>query len=536
MTRRPRASAQLLHAFECAFLGVALCVAVAPSIGAAISDPKSLASDLSNGAFALLNSLNAETAEGTASPVVGQVASFAGDAQTLSQALGSGNNAGAQRAMGSLQSDAAALDSALKDHPRAVKAERWASLKQQLAELQKSVPAAPASAIPASAVPAMGGPPAATPPPPPSAMSAGTEGGSGAGSAPSAPPAAAENLSREPQVKIDSRWAEGEITHVKGFFEGANLKSAGIYEGGSRVRAIKVDHILGLQKVEFELALHDADITTNIRVYDNAGRKAIASVFGGATTALAGSDTVAGVEVDRGSGDTSGGNAIEIPSHGRTAAAPEPDLGAPPAGEEDEGGGLGGEGLGAPARPVGNVQINITAVNVVNAVSHIYQVTGQIAGRGVRRAGIYVDGRLVKRLPVSSGSGYNTFDTTFIMNGGNATIRAFGAGNQYVESSIQMPSPMGSPPAVVVVPGMNPVSPYGTNPYGMGPFGMNPFGMNPFGMSPFGTSPYGSPYGYSPYGASPYGMNPYGTTPYGSSPPSANPWGNASRPPGAAGW
>jgi hypothetical protein len=163
-------------------------------------------------------------------------------------------------------------------------------------------------------------------------------------------------------------------------------------------------------------------------------------------------------------------------------------------------------------------------------MSHMYQVAGQIAGPGVRRAGIYVDGRLVKRLPVISGSRYNAFDTTFIMNGGSATIRAFAAGNQYVESSIQMPPPSGSPPAVVVVPGMNPMSPYGMNPYGLGPFGMNPFGINPYG-SPYGYNPYGSP-----YGSSPYGMSPFGTTPYGSSPPSANPWGNASRPPGAAGW
>jgi hypothetical protein len=533
MTRRPGVPGQLLRALECAFLGAALCVAAAPAIGAAASDPKSQASDLSNGAFALLNSLNAQTAQGTANPVIGQVAGFAGDAQTLSQALGSGDNAGAQRAMGSLQSDAAALDAALKDHPNAVNTGQWSALKQQLAALEKSVPAAPPSAAAASAVPAATAPPAAASLPAESAASAANSAGSGPGpSAPSAPSAESENISRAPRVQIDSRTAEGDITRIKGFFEGANLKSAGIYEGGNRVKAINVDHILGLQKVEFELALRNADIGTNIRVYDHAGRKAIASVFGGETTALAGSDSVGGIEVDRGSGSTSNSNAIEIPSHGRMAAAPpEPDLGAAPPAEEGDEGGLGGEALGAPSTSGGNVQINVTAVNVVNALSHIYQVTGHIAGRGVLRAGIYVDGRLVKRLPVSSGSSANMFDTTFIMNGVSATIRAFAAGNQYVESSIQMPPPTQSaPPAVVVVPGM---SPYGMNPYGGGPFGINPFGI--FGSNPYGASPYGSPYGYNPYGASPYGMNPYGT-PYGSSPPAANPWGNASRPPGASGW
>ena len=57
-------------------------------------------------------------------------------------------------------------------------------------------------------------------------------------------------------------------------------------------------------------------------------------------------------------------------------------------------------GLGA---PMGNIQINIESINPINPLSHVYQVVGQIIGNGVHRAGIYVDGRLVKRLPVSHG-------------------------------------------------------------------------------------------------------------------------------------
>ena len=47
---------------------------------------------------------------------MGPVARFAGDAQTLSQALGAGDNAGARRATASLDADAAAVDAALKAH------------------------------------------------------------------------------------------------------------------------------------------------------------------------------------------------------------------------------------------------------------------------------------------------------------------------------------------------------------------------------------------------------------------------------------
>ena len=117
------------------------------------------------------------------------------------------------------------------------------------------------------------------------------------------------------------------------------------------------------------------------------------------------------------------------------------------------------------------------------------------------------------------------------MNGGTATIRAFGAANQYVESSITMPPGMTSAPPVVVAPyGMNPYNPYWMNPYEMDPYGSAygfPYGT-PYGASPsygINISPYGitrypiSPYGATPYGAAPYAVNPYST--------SINPYGNA---------
>jgi hypothetical protein len=265
------------------------------------------------------------------------------------------------------------------------------------------------------------------------------------------------------------------------------------------------------------------------RVADQAGRIATVSVFADDSTAMASTGTESGVEVDRDAGSTSRSDTAEIPS--MIAPAPgDPGSGglAEPAPRADEGlgsGGFVGGGIGA---PMGNIQVNIEAVNPVNPLSHLYQVVGQIIGHGVRRAGIYIDGRLVKRLPVSRGNLTN-FATTFRQSGGTATIRAFGAGNQYVESSIAMPA--AAPPMPPIM-----VAPYGMNPYVMDPYGSfygSPYGVpygTPYGATPsygYNVSPYGitrypiSPYGAGPSGAAPYGVNPYAPpiNPYGSVPP-----------------
>jgi hypothetical protein len=516
-TREPAASMATCwrRALQAALLGTLLCAAV-PAARAA-DDPKAASSELSNQAFAWLNSLSAPDAAGDANPdakaLLGPVASFAGDAQTLSQALGAGDNAGARRAMASLDSDAASLDAALKLHRGAIEATRWDALKHQLAAIEKSVP--PAPAVPPG--PASAAPPSAPPL---------TEGEP----APASAPASSSAYSGGPTLKIESRSLEGNVVHLKGYLEGSALRSAGIYEGAQQVKPMKVDHVIGRQKVEFQLALHDADISTNLRVIDQAGRMATASVFAEDSTAMASTGTESGVEVDRGAGSTSGSDTAEIPS----ASAPPPgDLGSEgleePAPRANEGlggaginGGLVGGGIGA---PMGNIQVNIEAVNPVNPVSHLYQVVGQIIGHGVRRAGIYIDGRLVKRLPVSRGN-LSNFATTFRLSGGTATIRAFGAGNQYVESSIAMPA--AAPPMPPIV-----VAPYGMYPYAMDPYGSSygsPYGVpygTPYGAPPsygYNVSPYGiTRYPISPYGASPSGVAPYGVNPYA---PPINPYGN----------
>jgi hypothetical protein len=542
-TTEAKGSASRRRALQCALFGAMSWAVICGLIPAArgADDPKAASANLSNQAFELLNSLSTPDADGNTNPgskaLVGPVASFAGDAQTLSQALGGGDNAGAQRATASLDADAASVDAALKAHVGAIKAERWDALKHQLAAIEKIVPPSAASAAPPSSPPpTSGGPVSASPAAPAGGAMPPSAADSAAGASAPAPGAAD---SGGPTIKIESRSVVGDVTHLRGYFEGSALQAAGIYEGAQNVKPIKVDHVLGRQKVEFQLALRDADIATNLRVIDQAGRVATAPVFAEDSTAMASTGTESGVEVDRGAGATSGSNTAEIPSASEPASGLEESTPGTDEGLDSGGigGGLGGGGLGGGVgAPVGNVQINIQSVNPVSPLSHVYQVVGQIIGPGVHRAGIYVDGRLVKRLPVSRGASVSNFHTSFMMNGGTATIRAFGLGNQYVESSIQTPPAVASAPPIVVAPyGMNPYSPFGMNPYPMDPYG-SPFGVpygSPYGGSPgFGIniSPYGiTRYPISPYGASPYGGSPYGAVPFGVNPYAApiNPYSNA---------
>ena len=513
MYRRTREAAASKATFRRRALGVTLIGALlcTAALALAAGNPMVVASQLSNQAFALLNSLDAPDADGNANPgaktLLGPVATFAGDAQTLSQALGAGDKDRARRAVASLDSDAAALDAALKEHRGAIEVERWNALKRNLAAIEKEVPPAPAPANSSDSPPAAGEPGSPSAAAPGAAdLSAPVADGAVPASEPMAPAADDDG----PTIKIESRNVEGSVTHLKGYFEGSALRSAGIYEGEQKLKSLTVEHVIGRQKVEFQLSLGDADIATNLRVVDQAGRMATASVFAQDSTATASTSTESGVEVDRGAGSTSSGDTAEIPS----ASAPPPeDMGsgglAEPAAPADEG--LGGAGIsgGLVGAPMSNIQINIEAVNPMNPVSRLYQVVGQIIGHGVHRAGIYIDGRLVKRLPVSRGSLTN-FATTFRLSGGTATIRAFSTGNQYVETSIAMPT---APPMVA--------APYGMNPYG-------PFGINPYAMDPFGNS-YGSPYGI-PYGATPsygYNVSPYGVTRYPINPYVASPYGAA---------
>src|SRR5580700_7580626 len=78
------------------------------------------AQHLSDSAFAILNSLTSDSSKAGASDVTGAMASFAGDAQTLSSALSSGDRDGAGAAMTALIADRRAVDDAIGKNPNAI--------------------------------------------------------------------------------------------------------------------------------------------------------------------------------------------------------------------------------------------------------------------------------------------------------------------------------------------------------------------------------------------------------------------------------
>ncbi len=460
------------------WIAIALLMLGLYAIAARAADPAAEAGRLSDQSFTFLNAITGSG--GANNPLIGPVAGFAGDAQTLASALKHGDNQGAAGAMASLQADRTAVDSALRAHPDPAQAAGWAALKNQLNTL--------ASYVKPGSAPAAG-----SPPPPASAL--GSDAGSVAGAAPTglAEPAGAPP-SGAPRVVINSRSRRGGELRVKGFFEGNDISSAGIYDGAQRLEAIHVDRITGLQRVNFDLKLSGVRPGMTLRIITGNGDTSEAPLESGSRMASS------GVEVTRGDrmtsapesggpegGESGSGNTAEIPSYS-SRSRPHNRLG---------GGTLTG------------VRINVISVN--QSIPGQYEVTGQISGPGVRRAGIYVNGRLVSPISITNGAGINNFDTTFQMMGGGATIRAYGLGGNFVETAVNLGTsnmPMYSGPMVV-----NPYA-YGANPY-VSPYGANPYG---YGANPYAGSPYGSPYGYRP---NPYG---YGAAPYGS--PYGNGYGN----------
>jgi len=441
----------------------------------AASDPATDASHLSDQAFTFLNSVS-KTGSG---PLIGPVAGFAGDAQTLANALKRDDQGGGASAMASLAADRTAVDAALGAHPEPATASRWSALKSALDALAAQVkPGAPAAS---SGAPAEAAPPAAGSPPP-----------SAAGVAESA-----ANPAGGPQVAIESRAQEGNALRIKGWLAGTYLKSAGIYAGRNRLETLHLDQIIGEQRVNFDLKLTGVQPGMVLRVYDHSGRSSEAMLETPAQIASS-----SGVEVMRGDAPGSGagesGTAVAAPSleGGNTAEIPAAVPNSPP---NYNPGMLAG------------VQISLLSVNLVSSMPRRYEVAGQIVGAGVRRAGVYVDGRLAQTIPISHGGGAFSFDTTFQMLGGAATIRAYGVGGNFVETSIDLGSAGTGAPL------------YGTTPYAVNPYvyGANPYayGANPYAANPY---PYGNPYAAPPYGYNnPYGYrSPYG---YGNTYPPPNP-------------
>lgn len=391
-----------------------LCLWQARPASALAGDLKDMAARFSDHAFALLNSLNSQSTGGSSNPALGPVAGFAGDAQTLSHAVNKGDSAKAARAIGALQSDRTAIEAVVAAHPGALKASDWTSLKGELDALAKTIsvtaPPSPVAHAPGAEKPESAG---------------ATKGATANAPAPALGPSGL--ASAPPKITITHRGvSRGGIFRIKGWFAGTALKSAGIYDGNRLRKSFKVNDVVGQQRVNFDIQLAGVSPDTVMRIRDAEGRSAEARIASAAEAAAlrsgANEREESGVRVDRyprPPARSSGSNTAEIPSH---EAYARPRGSAPSSGSPG----------------LANVQINILGVVPSRTVPGSYEVVGQIAGRGVRRAGIYIDGRLVKPIPVSSGANFSSFDETFAMRGGEATIRVYGAGNRYVESSIDV--------------------------------------------------------------------------------------------------
>jgi hypothetical protein len=238
-----------------------------------------------------------------------------------------------------------------------------------------------------------------------------------------------------PKVVISALTPGGGTVHVIGFLEGTDLKSAGIFDRGEKLKDIDVAGTPGSQRVNFDFAIEAPSPTMTIEVTDGLGRSASAPILSASApppigaavnpapeSAAAGEDTAS----VPGSPPEGSGNAVEIPRYGGSAAlSHQPNPRFP--------GGVG--------NPMTNVEIGVMSVLPVLAKPGSYEVTGQIVGAGVRRAGIFVGGRPVKPIPVAAGT-FTPFDVIFPLTGGrNATIRAYGAGNEYVELPISVDGP-----------------------------------------------------------------------------------------------
>ena len=238
-----------------------------------------------------------------------------------------------------------------------------------------------------------------------------------------------------PKVVITALTPDGGTVHVIGFLEGNDLKSAGIFDRGEKLKDISVAGTPGSQRVNFDFAIEAPSPTMMIEVTDGVGRSASAPVLPPSTPPPVGAaanpaPTSAAAGEDTGSVPASpaegSGNAVEIPRYGGSAAlSHQPNPRFP--------GGVG--------NPMTNVEIGVMSVLPVLSKPGSYEVTGQIVGAGVRRAGIFVGGRPVRPIPVAAGT-FTSFDVIFPLTGGrNATIRAYGAGNEYIELPINVDSP-----------------------------------------------------------------------------------------------
>ncbi|HXW82936.1 MAG TPA: hypothetical protein VEJ86_00885 [Candidatus Binataceae bacterium] len=425
------------------------------------------AAQLSDAAFGLLGSVNSNPSPATA--LLGPVANLASDAQALSTALKHGDSQTASHALTSVIADRTAIDAATANGSPLPDGAGWDSIKKQIATLERQIK--PASEPLRSDAPTL------------------------ASEAPTAPEVGpVESVSAPPQVVISSRVFTSGAVRVKGFIAGTDLDTAGIYDNGQLLKPVDVSGTPGEQRINFDFTIEDPTPSQTIETKDHLGRVASEQIAPDAAI-VPRSDDDHEKMVDLGSGvvddSTSesgrnvepenapgpGKNTAEIPRYGNPAASSSD--------EERIPGGAGGS--------LTNVQINVLGVTAVSGVDGNYRVVGQIVGGNIHRAGVYVDGRLAKPIPISAG-GYTAFDTAFAMTGKDATIRVYGAGNNFIESNID--TDFASDDDVVNVPNATPMwgaRPYGANPYAPGGY-PNPCPAG-YGMTSSGCQKLAAPSG-----------------------------------------
>ena len=422
----------------CAFTMIALFVAGTGAIAAAAEDAKSLSARLSDEAFALLNSVSVK--HDTPSPLLGPVGVLAADSQKLSTALQSGDRRDAGAAMAAVKADAADVDKAAGSG--GLDAAKWSAIKHDVGALSAIVPATPGAAVADS--PAASGPSAS-------------------------PPAGGESHSG-PQVLIDSAQMAGpDVLRIRGTMSGHGIRSAGIYQGGTRVAKLDVKRVPGDQVIRFDLQIHGSAQGEVLRVYDSTGRSAQASIAGEAegSGAMAGSGPpiiapppsesppppASSLDSDNnvtlGSGDDFG-SAESSPS-----ASNPPEAGASEGNTEEIPSAT--PPLSGPkrrtrshlrARGPNDVHIRIDSVTAVDPGMRDYMIRGQISGTDLERAGIYVDGRLAQEIALNSGSGLRTSDfaQSFSAAGSETTIRVYRTRRDYSETSINLATASTSAP------------------------------------------------------------------------------------------
>jgi hypothetical protein len=473
---RPIQAANWRHLWLVRFIRtsqIALCAMVFAMVQfaglACAEDPAAAAARISDGAFAMLNGLNARS-DAKSNATVGAVAIFAGDAQALSRALAAGDRGGASSAFATLESDRIAVDSAVASGVALPDPAGWNRIESAMAALSKQI--APASS---SSHVSAGAPTAHT-------SAASTSSAAPPATATAIPPTAAAATSLDtvrsaapPRVEIESRAAEGPSVRVKGFIEGSDLKRGGIYAGARELRAFKIEHVVGEQRINFDIGVESPAPDAVIRVFDADGRMAEAPIADGAIAAASSEPDVSppssaashsetaeapeipplpssapasaaeapreegGVEVFRNNPESgsglSGVNTAEIPSHGTPRKSPSK--------------------RHTMSSQLGNAQITITAENQIDQAP-TYELAGQIRGHGISRAGIYDNRRLVRPITVEFGSDLTNFDERFRSDGGEITIRAYSVGDQYVESSVDLSTAVasaGMPEGPAMIPG-----------------------------------------------------------------------------------